>query len=108
MLPAFVISFPNYLVREDSWPAPVFLYSHVGAHYYAIAELSTSPYVSDAQMSAEEGIFLLSIAVHLQMLASPQASTCRISREFSRAVLSSIRIDDDSSAVCSMSLGRQA
>src|SRR5271154_3630303 len=88
-------------------PPPVLSRSYVGAHHNAIAALSTSPYASDVQMSVEEGICLVSVAIRRRTLASPQASTCRISRFFSRAVLSSILVDSDSSVVCSMWLGHR-
>jgi hypothetical protein len=89
-------------------PPPVFSHSYVGAHHYAIAALSTSPYAPDVQVSVEEDICLVSIAIRRRTLAYPQASPCRISRFFSRAVLSSILVDSDSSVVYSMSLGRRA
>ena len=89
-------------------PPPVFSHSHIGAHLYAIAALSTSPYASDVQMSVEEGICLVSVAIRPRTLASLQASTCRISRFFLRVVLSSTLVDSDSSVVCNMSLERQA
>jgi hypothetical protein len=88
-------------------PPPVFPHSYVGAHHHAIAALSTSPYASDVQMSVEEDICLVSVAIRPRTLASPQASSCRISRFFWRAVLSSILVDSGSSVGYNMSLGHR-
>jgi hypothetical protein len=88
-------------------PPPIFSHSYNGARRDAIAALSTSPYASDVQVSVEEDICLVSVAIRPRTLASPQASSCRISRFFWRAVLSSILVDSGSSVGYNMSLGHR-